>query len=882
MEFVQKDRIIIRFLTEISDSPITELQEYDVQSYTELGNLLDYIDLHQDGLFNLETLEIDPDQWREFCGIIKYSSTIEANSPPVLKNINLNKAEEGIKYTRNAHDIIALPKDDYYTRPISIKPQIDAELNHLITMCRTKLYALTQSFPETTPFDASSSTQVINSIRSLQDQIGQLTENTPEFERVQKKLDIFLDLNNLTELKQISVPQDNGSEHLYCTLAETIAGVTEKLSLVSLASVKTQLNHLCTCSESLNLDSYTRDREYYKLSTQAIIKLPKYGDVKEVQREAIALNISRLLGLDTAITTSISYNGHPGLFVQFDNIRLLSDFSSGKIFSAWLSGKNYTHYSTIKPVGEGIQADCFINDFGNALGLLYLCSDTDAIGGMCQNKALRKAKSLFIFDQIMMDVHKFVLDSRICLIPNEFFKKHTRHGLGRNRTIIEDSLLSTKFDSIMQLKAKSNKIVQYVSHVVWQHHHRIVQIQKQLREILSDDEKNMLSTELNDLLLLEKDVETLKIRIQERLAALDTVLPQTSLDLDSTDIKQALIFEKLMHNPILFSDDGRPYKNPWTKRHANNVQKIDMLDNGYVQLTFSDKVSTTMVDFIKYHGGGDSININTYRTITLSKEHLHALKEDLLHPEHRLTLEPNSNYIDPIDIGIIKEAYNTGYRNYIIKAIDIYRAEMQRNTATTVEKMKCISETEEKLKEYIATAKDKGFGMHLIKKFNFDIQKHLQNLMAPLGIPTNLNDAFTAALKLDRISEFNMVVFEAVEQKKITDKHFLAFLNQCIQSANAATNYTEAQNESLTLSTMAKETIQQLQALTIPLPIRFLALKTQNDEFIYTDDSISANEDDLEEQHNSLTSEPSVILPTLSSSVMLENVPQESMIRSYS
>jgi hypothetical protein len=880
MEFVQKDRIIKRFLIEISDIPITELKEFDVQTYKELGNLLDYIDLHQNGLFNSETLETDPDQWREFCGIIKYASTFETNFLPVLKSINFNKAEEGISYTRNAHDIIALPKDDYYTRPISIQSQADGTLNQLITTSRTKLYALTQSFPEATPFDPGSSTQITIRIMSLQNQIGQLAENSSEFERVQRKLNIFLDLNNLTELKQVSIPQDNGSEHVYCTLAETITGATEKRSLVSLVSVKTQLDHLCAHSENLNVESYTSEREYYRLSTQAIIKLPKYGDIKEVQREAIALNISRLLGLDTAITTSISYNGHPGLFIPFDDIRLLSDFSSGKTFSAWLSGKNYTHYSTIKPVGEGIQADCFVNDFGNALGLLYLCSDTDAIGSMCQNKALKNAKSLFIFDQIMMDVHKFILDSRICLIPNEFLKKHTRHGLGRNRTIIEDSLLSTKFESIMQLKAKSNKIIQYVSHVLWQHHHRIVQIQKQLRETLNDDEKIKLSTELTDLTLLEKDVETLKIKIQERLAAFEAVLPQTTPNLDSTDIRQALIFEKLMHNPILFSDDGRPYKNPWTHRQANNVQKIDILDNGYVQLTFSDKVSTTMIDFIKHHGGGDSININTSKTVTLSKEHLHALKEDLLHPEHRLTLEPGSDYLDPIDIAIIKEAYNTGYRNCIIKAIDSYRTEMQRNTASSVEKMKCISETEEKIKEYIATAKDKGFGMHLMKKFYFDMQKQLQSLMNPLAIPVNLNDAFTAALKLDRISEFNAIVFEAVEQNKVTDNHFINFLNQCIQSKKAATNYTEALNESLILSTVAKETIQQLQLLTIPLPIRFLATKIQDDEFIYTDDSMTVDETDLEEQHNTLTNKPIVILPTISSSVMLES--QEPMIMSCS
>lgn len=65
------------------------------------------------------------------------------------------------------------------------------------------------------------------------------------------------------------------------------------------------------------IEDYDTARERYKLCTEAIIKLPKYGDIREVQHEAIALNISRLLGLDTAITTSITYNNHPALFILF-------------------------------------------------------------------------------------------------------------------------------------------------------------------------------------------------------------------------------------------------------------------------------------------------------------------------------------------------------------------------------------------------------------------------------------------------------------------------------------------------------------------------------------------------------------------------------------
>ncbi len=836
MEFEQRNRIIKRFLREISENPVAvELDDHDLALYAELDKLLDHIAHHKKGLFDLKTLETDPDQWRELCGIIKYSSLFEkGGSPPRLKSIDVTKAEEGIRYTLNAHEIIRLPKDNYYARPIHVPQEVDTELNDLIVNSRAKLYSLAQTFPEAKPFDASNSLHITTLIQRLEEDIGRLSNDNTEREKAEKRLNILLDLNKVNELKRINIPQDNGAALFYCTLQENVGGVTEKISLISLARVKEQLRHLCDRDDGLNNDNYHTERERYKLSTQAIIKLPKHGNIQEVQHEAMALNISRLMELDTASVTTISYGGHPALFIPFEEIRLLNEFSSGKTFYAWLAGKTYTHYSTIKTIGEGIQADCFIDDFGMMLGLLYLCSDTDAVGGNCQNKALRNAKSLFVFDQSLMDTNKFILDSRLGLIPGEFLRKHTRHGLGRNRTLIEDSSMDSKFESIMQLRAMGDKILQYVTHIAWQHHHQQNRIKRQFKKPLSTEKQSQLTSELSDLIVLEKDAEILQTRIVERLTAIDDMLPQTTGNVDSLEIRQALIFEKLLHNPILFSDDGRPFKYPWTHRQPNKIKKIDDLGNGLIQLTFSDKVSSIMLDFIKRRGGGDSITSTSVKTITLSQVHLAALREDTLHPEHQLALKPNTNYLDPVDLGIIKEAYNTGNRTYIMNTISTYRVKMACDRASTDEKLKCIIETEDQLREFIITAYDRGFGMHVIKKFFFDAQLQLQKLMPPLKIPLKLNEAFIAALKLDRVSEFNAVVLEAIRQDKITEQQFTGFLDECILRACAATNYTQAQEESRALSSSAKKVICQLETLSMSWT-QFLAASLQQNGLTRTE-----------------------------------------------
>ncbi|MGL5743351.1 MAG: hypothetical protein ACRCXC_12880 [Legionella sp.] len=187
MQYLQKSRIIKRFLKERSEDPAqVVLKDDDLGPYDELSSLLDHIELHTDGLFDFDTLETDKRQWSELCDIIKYSSDFEKGSPPRLKEVRLQKANEGIQYTLNAHDIISLPQDDYYTRPTSVPTEDDLELNDLIASSRVKLYALTQMDPAATPFDPSHPLHTTNQIIHVQDEIIRLGDNNAEKEKMQK------------------------------------------------------------------------------------------------------------------------------------------------------------------------------------------------------------------------------------------------------------------------------------------------------------------------------------------------------------------------------------------------------------------------------------------------------------------------------------------------------------------------------------------------------------------------------------------------------------------------------------------------------------------------------------------------------------------------
>lgn len=167
---------------------------------------------------------------------------------------------------------------------------------------------------------------------------------------------------------------------------------------------------------------------------------------------------------------------------------------------------------------------------------------------------------------------------------------------------------------------------------------------------------------------------------------------------------------------------------------------------------------------------------------------------------------------------MLKNAYSEGNQEPILAIITDYQRQISRTDLTATQKINHITQAKTQLDASIATARDKGFGKHILKKFYFDVQQKLHLLIAPLLRPVTINTAFTSALKLDRVVKFTTVVAEAIKCDKANDPRFLSFLEECIRKADAATNYIEAQRESKTLSIDVKKTIRQLKTSPIPVP----------------------------------------------------------------
>ncbi len=638
---------------------------------------------------------------------------------------------------------------------------------------------------------------------------------------MENQLNLLKDLDKIIKLELINIPQENGNPQHFCILAEAAGGVTEKLSLISLDEVKNQLANLQE-AKPLTLAAYCDNRNQFKLSTQAILKLPKHGSTIEVQREAIALNISRILGFNTTKSTVVEHEGKPALFVPFDDIQLLTDLAMGEEQYTFLPssfsfnsikkvGEKYLHYSTIVPVGNQLNSDKIINNFGHIMAFSYLCNDTDFIGTVNQNKAV-KGCELYIFDQVVMSGDKMELDSRLNLIPVGV-GKHLRHNQGRNRTLIEDSSFDSKFASIVNLLNHQQEINLMLDSVYFNHSAKINDLKTAIAPITYEVYSQPLQKRLEELLVLQDDVIALKNTVNNRIDSIFKNFPtlngkamNSQLFTSNQElIKHSLMLEKMVNKPVLFANDGRPYKNPWTYRNPNKIDSI-VEKNDMIYLSFSK------VDKAELISNLEKLTINPNKcqwnefdnTLVIPFNELVKIHENKFFPEHS-NFDLNQNYLKNFEQSCA--AYPEKNRSLYIEAIDNYKIE--EKGANKPEKLVNILNN---LLNSIYNILPQTGNPGLLKHLQLTVQMHAQQQLRKIlpEFDSKIAAAFEAAINLDRVKEFNSVLLSYAQNPHQNKDKVMGYLDGCVEHAEKAINYNQGKMESQTMQNESLSLISEL------------------------------------------------------------------------
>ncbi|WP_131750063.1 hypothetical protein [Legionella beliardensis] len=748
-----------------------------------------------------------------------------------------------------------LPKADYYHRQIVTSPPQEGDIKVLMVQAQNKLIDLLRTLEfkgsedkNKNAEDQEKFTTALDSkdIETIVAMLPKEVEKAPNIETRNSLADYLMiasELHKLSHLTETQIPsrdeQGQPTNLLYYTVATQVGGVTKKVPLISEDALRNKLTKLRD-KNIANVTDYINDYSEYQLKPNAIIKLPKSSKIpfegemiEEVQHELVALAMSKILDCKTTDVAMVMYEEKPALFIPFEEIKLLGEVAEGKVFTGM--GNTYEHYSTIKPIGSGLQSNGFIDDFGKAFSLLYVCSDPDSIGAYNQNKALVNDRSLFIFDQVVMLSNKLKLDSRLSLQPDQAIMKHTRHGRGRNRSLIEDSSLKEKFASLEKLIQKQDVIYTYLYNIVKAHEAQISQINASLKtkSNLEDSDKeeiDKLREQKEQVTQLRDDAIALFNTIKNRIAEIQAVLPLVSKDLPRSAVCSALILEKLMHNPRLYTDTGKPYRNPWTYRHNNPVQRV-FTQGDHVVVNFTNNIPTKMVELLNRNRQLlITIDPENPKSLTMTRADFDSLKEDMLYPEMRLELQKDTNYLDVTSLEIIGKAYGAGHQKDILLLIKKYQEEMNSSNATPTSKLDAMCTLDTALQVHAKNADDKGFAMHVRKKLQFDIQQRLLAII-PEDLKARLSDqmkaAFVAALRLDQGDVFNNVVMSVIRKNKMDSQEFSNFLQLCIDQATTANNHQSAINARAKISKKANKlgefcaAAREEQALDIVVDINF-------------------------------------------------------------
>lgn len=374
----------------------------------------------------------------------------------------------------------------------------------------------------------------------------------------------------------------------YYKVVGSIGGVTEKISLISEHAFEDSLNGF--------LEMPIQDLPNVKFPTQAMIKKPKLNTMKtvlsrkevaevtEVQREYIALSISKILGLKTSLFEFVYLEDSiPCLMITFDNITELTNYIVPN-----RSGTD--KQSTIRPLGEGVFPVQAIDDFGSFFMLAFIAQDPDTMGKSGQNKALFEDQQFFMLDHVVMGTEYFDVSSNLTLSP-KLTSQLSRHTQGRNYSLINDSALELRLQSVLAMREKQSEIETLFEEIIRQHEQRI----DRLRTINDGPhEKARIVQKIKDLESLIEDAKQLRDRVRSRIQAIDKVLPKLNLRSgDSTVdlLNQTLQLQLLLNNPHLYTASGNPYRNLFTEEKTLlRVIEVNELTDGKFELVFNKPI----------------------------------------------------------------------------------------------------------------------------------------------------------------------------------------------------------------------------------------------------------------------------------------------------
>ncbi len=468
-------------------------------------------------------------------------------------------------------------------------------------------------------------------------------------------------IKKLDSLKPISIPMQDGSEKIYYSIADSAGGVTEKTCLIDEDTLRSNLEELIQASS-------VQDVKNNKVQMNAFLKHPKAGVDTEVQREAMGLQIARMLGFpqvtkSTLVLHDTGSGQHPCLFVPFGTMVKLTD--------------SLDHHESFHGRIKSIPQSDNIEDFGKYSAFFMLCSDPDFIGKQGQNKGLatdaQGNRQLYIFDQVFMSNNNFAFDRGLNLIPvsplSTLPKLIALHFMGRNKSVINDSSYEEKIGGIIQLLSEKESIRVMFDDAAKANNNANNNVDTSIVRQLQSDAKICLKRFNQRMAGLYKFFPV--INVDSKLVSIDQLLKSKDNDNKVNLLKKSMLLNSLLNKPKLFDKYGKPYRAPYFSQTRTHVRSVSFnKDSVTIGLgrRFGRPLSERKKAMLEAKGfyispDGKTASISNNKLLKLDEKSFFEIQQPTINMEH--------DYINRQEIQTLAKSYgaNNKITNEIINLV---------------------------------------------------------------------------------------------------------------------------------------------------------------------------------------------------------------------
>lgn len=453
--------------------------------------------------------------------------------------------------------------------------------------------------------------------------VGPAKENLSKFpdnDEIKTQLEI------IENLKLCIIPRNTPPTHYYSISGSGgPGGATEKTALIDEKALIAKLDKLAKIKDVSELAQN-------KIRANAILKHPKADKETEVQREAIGLAIAKTLGFSD-VTENIMVNHDTGngiqpcLFVPFGDMDELTNSIDAPTTS---KGR--------------LKADEFdsVEDFGKYSAFFALCSDPDFIGKNGQNKGLTNdnkfPRRLYIFDQVFMHWNNLSLDRSFNLVPTSAGSL-SRHHMGRNKSVINDSSFEEKIGGAIHVLKKRDDI-----------------------QKVFDNAKTA-----NSSIPLKTDAWKCSISFNNRIRGIEKIFPSIKVDENrkrvcelnddqASLLKKSMLVTQMLNKPKLFDKNGKPYRAPFFTNPSTRVKEVSIEGNNVV-ISFSRGFSRPLSENKKTLLKDQGFKILDDGRASIHKDDLKKLNEKSYFKVQEDTINLNYNYFDKTTIEALAKNY---------------------------------------------------------------------------------------------------------------------------------------------------------------------------------------------------------------------------------